>query len=123
MPNYVRYALQRLKYKPKVFPQYSPHHYTSVKYTTQPGRQFSMQDDTTPLLLPKETKYIQSVVGSFLYYSRAIDGTMLPVLAQIAQQQSQLNTLTKEKCQQLIDYATTYNKAKIRFMLVIWYRK
>ena len=40
---------------------------------------------------------------------------MLPALAQIAQQQSQPTTLTKVKCQQLMDYANTYDKAKIRF--------
>ena len=58
-----------------------------------------MQDDATPLLLPKETKYIQSVVGSFLYYARAIDSIMLPALAQIAKQQSQPTILTKDKRQ------------------------
>ena len=29
-------------------------------------------------------KYVQEVVGTFLFYSRAIDATMLPVLGTIA---------------------------------------
>ena len=44
-----------------------------------------MQDNAARLLLPKENKYIQRVVGIFLYYARTIDSTMLPALAQIAQ--------------------------------------
>ena len=48
-----------------------------------------MKEDTSPHLLPKGIKYVQSVVGTFLYYARAIDCTMLPALAQIATQQAQ----------------------------------
>ena len=59
--------------------------YILSRYSTQPGQQYATKDDDNPLILPKETKYIQSVVGSFLYYARAIDSTMLPALAQIAQ--------------------------------------
>ena len=58
MLNYIQHALQRLQYKTEVYPQYSPHYHASIKYTTQPGRQYATKDDDNPLLLPKETNYI-----------------------------------------------------------------
>ena len=40
---------------------------------------------------------------------------MLPALVQISQQQSQPTTLTRDTCQQLMDYAHTYSQAKLHF--------
>ena len=115
MPDYVNNALERLQYKQKVYPQYSPHKHEVIQYSKQPDRQYAMQEDSSPLLLPDKIKYVQSIIGTFLYYARAIDGTMLPAIAQIAQQQAQPTQKTLEKCQQLMDYANTYRKASIRY--------
>ena len=115
MPDYVDNALTRLQYTQNVYPQYSPHKHEVVKFSKQPGRQYAMQEDISPMLLPGKIKYVQSIIGTFLYYARAIDGTMLPALAQIAQQQAQPTEKTLEKCQQLMDYANTYRKASIRY--------
>ena len=115
MPHYVEHALERLQYKVDKYPQFSPHPYVAINYTNQRDAQYATKEDDSPLLLPKDTKYIQSVVGSFLYYARAIDNTMLPALSQIAHQQSSPTVTTKKKCQQLMDYANTYKHAKIRF--------
>ena len=52
-------------------------------------RQYPTAPDTTQLLNPKDTKYIQSVTGSFLYYGRALDRTILPALNEIASEQAQ----------------------------------
>lgn len=52
MPNYVPEALKRLQHKPQVFPQYSPHKCVS-KFSKDPKLQQSIQDDSSPLLLPK----------------------------------------------------------------------
>ena len=43
-------------------------------------QQYTISPDTSPLLGPKQTKYIQSVTSSLLYYGRALDHTILPVL-------------------------------------------
>ena len=68
-----------------------------------------------PLLNLKDTKYIQSVIGIFLYYGWALDNTILPALNEIASEQSKLTKSTMNKAQWLIDYATTYPDAYIRF--------
>ena len=88
MPDYLQTAFDRLGYKTKVSPQYSPHKHVAIKYATTRARQYVKSSDTSPLLNPKETKYIQSVTGTFLYYGRALDSTILPALNEIASKQS-----------------------------------
>ena len=46
------------------------------------------EEDTPPLLSPIDVQYVQRVVGSFLYYARAIDNTIHPALNDIGSQQS-----------------------------------
>ena len=44
----------------------------------------------TVVILTKEVKkYIQQVIGTFLYYSRAVDSTMLTTLSSIASTQAE----------------------------------
>ena len=85
LPKHVQTTLQRLQHKPLKSPQYSPHHHIAVRYSKQQGRQYATAQDTSPLLSPKETKWVQSVIGSFLYYCRAIDCTISTTLNDLAQ--------------------------------------
>ena len=89
MPNYVQKPLTWLNHKPVKYPQYSPHKHIPVIYSKQGDRQYTTTPDTTQLLSPTETKYIQSIVGSFLYYGRALDCTILTVLNEIGHSQAQ----------------------------------
>ena len=88
MPDYVKNALAKLQYQPKTYPQYSPHKYISTNWTHKGDQQHATQEDNTPFLNPKEIKYIQCAVGTFLYYARALDCTMLPALNDISSQQA-----------------------------------
>ena len=115
MPGYVEKALQRLQYKQKINPQYSPHTHTAIQYGKKGERQYTNTPDESPFLNPKETTYIQSATGSFLYYARAIDSTMLPALNEIASAQAQPTQKTKQKLQRLLDYANTYKNAYLRY--------
>ena len=115
MPGYVKKTLLRLQYKQKVSPQYSPHRHIPIVYATKNTRQYATAPDTSPLLGPKDTKYIQSVTGSFLYYGRALDNTILPALNEIASEQSKPTQKTMDKAQQLMDYVATYPDTYIRF--------
>ena len=49
-----------------------------------------------------------------LYYSRAVDPTMLPALNEIATEQAHPTENTKTKCKMLLDYAAIYPDSKIR---------
>ena len=88
MPGYVQKSLQRLQYQPKISPQYSPHKHTPFFIAAKGTQQLTSPPDNTSLLSPQETTYIQSVAGTFLYYARVIDSTLLPALNELASQQA-----------------------------------
>ena len=114
-PHYVKDTLRRFQHDTNKSPQHSPHEHTAIKYGTKGQRQYATSPDTSPLLDKKDTKFVQSVTGSFLYYARAIDSTMLPALNDIASQQAKPTEKTKEKCKRLLDYAATYPNTYVRF--------
>ena len=115
MSNYVNHTLQRLQHTPKVFPKYSPHEYIQTRWTRKNDCQYSQQPDSSPLLSEKQTKYIQQVVGTFLYYARALDSTMLPALNDIGSQQAAPTQKVMNKLQQLMDYANTHKNVFVHF--------
>ena len=115
MLGYVRDALQKLQHVIEKYPQYSPHPYYHTNWTKKGERQSATAPDTSPLLLPEKIKYIQQVVGTFLYYARALDNTMLTALNDIGSQQALPTLNVQKKVQQLLDYANTYPDVFIRF--------
>jgi hypothetical protein len=88
MPEYVDKMLQRLQHTPKTKPQYSPHKHLPIVYGTTNTRQYATAPDSSPHLSPTGTTHIQSIVGSHLYYGRAIDHTILPTLNEISSEQA-----------------------------------
>ena len=90
-----------------MMPQYSPHVHTPIKYGMKGSQQYVNNPDKSPLLSPTETKHIQSVAGSFLFYGRAINYMVLPALNEIASTQAKPRETTKKKSQQLMDYPHT----------------
>ena len=115
MPKYVPDSLRRLQHVPKKYPQYSPHEHAPIRYGKKGAQQFATAPDDSPQLDPQGTKHVQSTTGSFLYYGRAIDYTILPALNAIASAQAQPTQKTKNKTQQLMDYLHTYPDAYIRY--------
>ena len=71
--------------------------------------------DISPVLNAKEKTHIQSIVGTFLYYARAIDNTMLVALNELAREQANPTENTKIKANRLMDYANTYLNTTIRY--------
>ena len=80
MPGYVKETLNILQHIPKVYSQYLLHKHILSIYGKHNTRQYAASPDESSLLNIIDKKYIQSVVWSFLYYARAIDGTILPEL-------------------------------------------
>ena len=86
VPGYVKRLLAKLGHKPVTQPQYSP--YTYQRQHAKPGSvQFDEQPDQSPRLDNTQQRHIQTTVGSFLWYSRAVENTTLPVVNEIARQQ------------------------------------
>ena len=61
-----------------------------------------------PALNPDEANTVQQVFGSFLYYSRAVNPTMIFSLNTIAYQQLKSTQETAKKVVQLLKYAATH---------------
>ena len=115
MPGYLNALLGRLQHVPKIYPQYSPHHYQPIVYGVKGTPQFATQPATSPELSQADTQRLQSAVGSLLYYARALDCTMLPTLNQIGSEQARPTQDTQAKLSCLLDYAATYPEAVVRF--------
>ena len=114
MPDYVRKTLKRLHPNPKT-PQYSPHEHVPIRYGKKGEQQFAPESDSSTLLPSSEIRNIQSIVGTYLYYARAIDNTILTALNDISHRQATLTIKTKEKCERLMDYLATYPDVYLRF--------
>lgn len=55
------------------------------------------------------------MVGSFLYYARAIDNTIITALNKIASMQTRPTERTTKKIEMLLNYLFTHPNARIRF--------
>ena len=79
------------------------------------GAKSDIHEDPGKLLGDSDKKYVQQVLGSFLYYARAIDMTILLALNDIATQQAKPTESTMKRVRQLLDYMAMHPKAIIRF--------
>ena len=113
MPNYVTKTLTKLNYDCTKRNQNSPHKWTIPMYGK--NRQFAPPEDTSEVLDKKGIKYTQQTVGSFLYYGRAVDNTILTAINEISAMQAKPTKLTLQKIQMLLNYLNAHPNAKIRF--------
>jgi hypothetical protein len=112
MPGYIAKVLKRFhewvgtrKAKsPGVYQE--PHYGAKVQYATW---------DDTDALTKAEAKTLQEIVGSILYYARAVDPTMLPTTNHIASEQSTPTAAVKARAVQLLQYAAAYPDNAIVF--------
>jgi hypothetical protein len=112
MPGYVVSTLERLQHRKPTRPQFAPHQWTKPAY----GQRLQLAPiDDSPSLDADGTKYVQSCVGSLLYYARAVDSTMLPAINEISGAQSAPTQNTMKACTMLMDYASTHPNAIIRY--------
>lgn len=81
MPGYIEKVLHKFQHPPPTKPQYSPHDHIEPAYRIK--QQYTTIDNSKPLDL-KGIQHIQSIVGSLLFYGRAIDNTMLTVINEIS---------------------------------------
>jgi hypothetical protein len=113
MPNYISKALTRFQHSPPLKPQHSPYQASPIQYGNKV--QLTNDPDTSPQLSPEQIKHIQQVVGTLLYYSRAVDPTLAAALSTIASQQANGTQAVLDACKQLLDYAASHPNASIRY--------
>ena len=111
MPNYVNKALQRFNHQSPTRPQHSPHPYTTPNYGAKV--QYAQPLQTTDLT-PAQKKYVQQVLGVFLFYARAIDSTMLAAVGTMAASLSTARWADiQPRIAHFLDYAATHPDAQL----------
>ena len=113
MPGYVEKQLTKYRHKAPKRKQYCPYEPNPIKYGKQSNE--IKQEPESPALGKEEKKYIHQVIGSFLYYARAVDMTILQALSEIAAQQSKPTEKTMQRVKQFLDYMHTNPNATIRY--------
>jgi hypothetical protein len=112
MPGYVKRALQRFqhslsKLQNQPWPHVPPDYGAKVQYAKP-------QDDSPPLS-KADKKFIMQVTGTFLFYARAVDATMLTALSALASEQAHPTEATMKKCKQFLDYAASQEEAVLTY--------
>lgn len=114
MPGYVDGALHKFQHPKPHRPEHSPHDWTEPTYgAKQP--QLSPVLDTSPLLDSEQKTRIQQIVGTFLFYARAVNATMLVALGSISSQQSAPTETTRTAVNCFLGYAATHPNAVLRY--------
>ncbi len=117
MPGYVDKLLACFDHKPPRYPQHSPH--------AAPPRLFGLdaqkpvEHDILPVLPLDRIKRIQQIIGTIMYYARAVDLTTLVALSSIASEQTTATTATtatETRVHQLLDYLHTHKDATLRYV-------
>ena len=112
MPGYIKKQL--LKY------EHIMRRIQHCPYLPEPKRygadaQSPLPQDISQKLTDNKIKKVQKIVGSILYYTRAVDMTVLMALSSIASEQTKGTERTLEKAYQVFDYLATHPNAVVRF--------
>ena len=113
MTGYVGNTLIRFNHGTPRRAQDQPYQHTVPNHGAR--QQFSVAPDDTALLDKYGKTIVQQVTGTFLYYARAVDTTMLIALSAIASEQASPTKNTTKKVMQLLDYAASQEDAAITY--------
>jgi hypothetical protein len=113
MPGYVKKALDRFQHNTKTRPKHSPHAWQRPQYDKQP--QMTPDFDDSVILPQSELTRIQEIAGTFLFYGRAIDSTIMVALGIIASKQSKGTHATAQAVTQLLNYTAAHPGATVHY--------
>ena len=106
MPGYIDNLLVKFKHPRPVKPRLSPYSCLPINYGAK--TQLAPESDTSELLNDDRKRRIQEIVGSLLYYARAVDNKLLVALSAIAARQASATIATEQAVHLLLDYVATY---------------
>ena len=113
MPGYVDHALHKFQHPTPKKPQDSPYPAAVKQY----GVKVQLTDpiDTSARLPPHEIKRLQQIIGTFLFYGRAVDPTLLTAISELSSAQATATDATKRACQQFLNYCASHPDGAIRY--------
>ena len=86
MPEYVQKMLVRFKYDVQKSTKNSSYQPAPRKFGKHSDN--TIPADTSKSQMTKEKKVVQQVIGTCLFYARAVDCTILPAISSIASEQA-----------------------------------
>ena len=113
MPKYIQSALHKFQHPAPTCAHHAPHAWTRPDYGAQ--QQYTTPPDTTEVLHPDSIKRVQQITGTLLYYSKAVDSTLLVALGTISYQKAKATATTNLAVVQLLDYCATHPDAVLRY--------
>jgi hypothetical protein len=115
IPGYIERALKRFKHPFPPVPQHLPHAWLKPTYGAK--QQLTAAPDKTLALNASDTKRVQEVLGTLLFYARAVDSTILPSISgTLATQQSKGTRATMTALTQLLNFCATHSDVTVRFI-------
>jgi hypothetical protein len=113
MPNYVSEALHKFQHPAPYRPEHAPHDWTKPAYGQR--QQFVTPHDDSDPLDQDGINRVQQVVGTFLYYARAIDSTAMVAINSISSEQAKATENTAKKVTRLLNYFATHPDATLQY--------
>ena len=113
IPKYIPSLLEHLQFE-STNPEHSPHTHLQPAYGQK--IQYVTDDKPMPTLPKKESKRIQQIIGSLLYYARAVDPTLLVALGTLASQQNAPTEKTATAITQILNYVATHPLAVVKYV-------
>jgi hypothetical protein len=105
MPGYIDNILIKFKHPMPSKPRRLPYKCLPIAYGAK--AQMTPKADMAELLGNDRKRRVQEIVGSLLYYARAVDNKLLNALSAIAARQSCATVATEQAVHLLLDYVAT----------------
>eukprot|EP01036_Dinobryon_divergens_P045964 gene45964-61445_t len=109
MPKHLAQGLKRFNVLLRK-PHYSPGGYVAPVYGSRAQQMVAV--DESPLLDAAGKTRIQQIAGTFLYYARVIDSTMLKKINEISSVQAHATDKVAQMANDFLQYAATYPVTK-----------
>ena len=111
--GYIDKARHKYQHPMTKRPVNAPTKFKPIQY----GAKVQIADvEKSPQLAKERIRHIQDVVGTLLYYARAVDPTLLSTLSQITSRQSTATEEVATMIKQLLKYVATHSNAGIRYI-------
>jgi hypothetical protein len=85
MPGYIKAALHKYQHAAPTRPEHAPHTWNPPVYGAK--TQYVEDETTSPALSAKYVNRLQQLTGMLLYYSRAVDPTLIMPINVLASEQ------------------------------------
>jgi hypothetical protein len=113
MPGYIKAALHKYQHAAPARPEHTPHTWNPPVYGAK--TQYVENETTSPALSDKDVNKLQQLTGTLLYYTRAVDPTLIMPINVLASEQSRATSHTADKVITLLNYCNTHPETKIRY--------